>query len=194
MFTGLYELIHDNTTESKRTINILQRMNIYQEVFLSILYRILPIQVFNHFCFLCKMHLLGFCRISLFFSHPVCMCVSVCFTDLLGTNLFLHLHSVCFADSVCHRPSLSLVGYSVTPGWQEHSVVSGTFSTGVCAQSVSHTPKTQLCSQSGVNKCLLWCSEHLNSDKCQSRYISLKCELKLSRTALKCSSWSSINV
>uniref|UniRef100_A0A671Q7I8 Probable C-mannosyltransferase DPY19L3 n=1 Tax=Sinocyclocheilus anshuiensis TaxID=1608454 RepID=A0A671Q7I8_9TELE len=43
---GLYELIHDDTTESKRTINILQRMNIYQEVFLSILYRILPIQTY----------------------------------------------------------------------------------------------------------------------------------------------------
>ncbi|XP_051557942.1 probable C-mannosyltransferase DPY19L3 isoform X1 [Myxocyprinus asiaticus] len=43
---GLYELIHDNTTESKRTINILQRMNIYQEVFLSILYKILPIQAY----------------------------------------------------------------------------------------------------------------------------------------------------
>ncbi|KAF7687993.1 hypothetical protein HF521_013999 [Silurus meridionalis] len=41
---GLYELINDNTTESMRTINILQRMNIYQEVLLSILYRILPIQ------------------------------------------------------------------------------------------------------------------------------------------------------
>ncbi|XP_022521009.2 probable C-mannosyltransferase DPY19L3 isoform X2 [Astyanax mexicanus] len=41
---GLYELVNDNTTESKRTINILQRMNIYQEVLLSILYRILPIQ------------------------------------------------------------------------------------------------------------------------------------------------------
>ncbi|XP_073715308.1 protein C-mannosyl-transferase DPY19L3 isoform X1 [Misgurnus anguillicaudatus] len=43
---GLYELIYDNTTESRRTINILQRMNIYQEVFLSILYRILPIQAY----------------------------------------------------------------------------------------------------------------------------------------------------
>ncbi|XP_017314795.1 probable C-mannosyltransferase DPY19L3 isoform X1 [Ictalurus punctatus] len=41
---GLSELIIDNTTESMRTINILQRMNIYQEVLLSILYRILPIQ------------------------------------------------------------------------------------------------------------------------------------------------------
>uniref|UniRef100_A0A4W4H278 Dpy-19 like C-mannosyltransferase 3 n=1 Tax=Electrophorus electricus TaxID=8005 RepID=A0A4W4H278_ELEEL len=43
---GLSELINDNTTEAKRTINILQRMNIYQEVLLSILYRILPIQAY----------------------------------------------------------------------------------------------------------------------------------------------------
>ncbi|KAM9410579.1 protein C-mannosyl-transferase DPY19L3 [Pholidichthys leucotaenia] len=41
---GLKELIHDNLTESRRTINLLQRMNIYQEVLLSILYRLLPIQ------------------------------------------------------------------------------------------------------------------------------------------------------
>lgn len=43
---GLSDLIHDNLTESKRTINLLQRMNIYQEVFLSILYRLLPIQAY----------------------------------------------------------------------------------------------------------------------------------------------------
>ncbi|XP_076003156.1 protein C-mannosyl-transferase DPY19L3 [Genypterus blacodes] len=43
---GLSDLIHDNLTESKRTINLLQRMNIYQEVFLSVLYRLLPIQLF----------------------------------------------------------------------------------------------------------------------------------------------------
>ncbi|XP_069565963.1 protein C-mannosyl-transferase DPY19L3 isoform X2 [Brachyistius frenatus] len=41
---GLSELIHDNLTESKRTINLLQRMNVYQEVVLSVLYRLLPIQ------------------------------------------------------------------------------------------------------------------------------------------------------
>ncbi|KAG7482534.1 putative C-mannosyltransferase DPY19L3 isoform X2 [Solea senegalensis] len=41
---GLSDLIHDNLTESKRSINLLQRMNIYQEVFLSVLYRLLPIQ------------------------------------------------------------------------------------------------------------------------------------------------------
>ncbi|XP_048886250.1 probable C-mannosyltransferase DPY19L3 isoform X1 [Brienomyrus brachyistius] len=41
---GLFELIYDNKTESRRTINVLQRMNIYQEVFLSILYRLLSVQ------------------------------------------------------------------------------------------------------------------------------------------------------
>uniref|UniRef100_A0A4W3JD90 Dpy-19 like C-mannosyltransferase 3 n=1 Tax=Callorhinchus milii TaxID=7868 RepID=A0A4W3JD90_CALMI len=41
---GLNELMYDNKTESRRTINLLKRMNIYQEVALSILYRILPIQ------------------------------------------------------------------------------------------------------------------------------------------------------
>lgn len=48
VFAGLKEMIHDNLTESKRTINLLQRMNIYQEVFLSVLYRLLPIQVIQH--------------------------------------------------------------------------------------------------------------------------------------------------
>ncbi|XP_005998407.1 protein C-mannosyl-transferase DPY19L3 [Latimeria chalumnae] len=41
---GFYELMYDNKTESRRTINILKRMNIYQEVLLSVLYRLLPIQ------------------------------------------------------------------------------------------------------------------------------------------------------
>nr|XP_020037665.1 probable C-mannosyltransferase DPY19L3 isoform X5 [Castor canadensis] len=41
---GFRGLVYDNKTESMRTINILQRMNVYQEVFLSILYRSLPIQ------------------------------------------------------------------------------------------------------------------------------------------------------
>ncbi|XP_055504325.1 probable C-mannosyltransferase DPY19L3 isoform X2 [Leucoraja erinacea] len=41
---GLKELMYDNRTESRRTINLLKRMNIYQEVFLSILYRILSLQ------------------------------------------------------------------------------------------------------------------------------------------------------
>ncbi|XP_042776482.1 probable C-mannosyltransferase DPY19L3 isoform X2 [Panthera leo] len=44
LMQGFHGLIYDNKTESMRTINLLQRMNIYQEVFLSILYRVLPIQ------------------------------------------------------------------------------------------------------------------------------------------------------
>ncbi|XP_016067759.1 PREDICTED: probable C-mannosyltransferase DPY19L3 isoform X2 [Miniopterus natalensis] len=41
---GFHGLMYDNKTESMKTINLLQRMNIYQEVFLSVLYRVLPIQ------------------------------------------------------------------------------------------------------------------------------------------------------
>ncbi|XP_062923531.1 probable C-mannosyltransferase DPY19L3 isoform X1 [Mobula hypostoma] len=41
---GINELLYDNKTESRRTINLLKRMNIYQEVVLSILYRILSLQ------------------------------------------------------------------------------------------------------------------------------------------------------
>ncbi|XP_046934282.1 probable C-mannosyltransferase DPY19L3 isoform X5 [Lynx rufus] len=44
LMQGFHGLIYDNKTESMKTINLLQRMNIYQEVFLSILYRVLPIQ------------------------------------------------------------------------------------------------------------------------------------------------------
>ncbi|XP_077144858.1 protein C-mannosyl-transferase DPY19L3 isoform X2 [Ranitomeya variabilis] len=38
---GITDLIYDNSTESKRTINILERMNIYQEVVLAVTYRAL---------------------------------------------------------------------------------------------------------------------------------------------------------
>ncbi|GCC30646.1 protein C-mannosyl-transferase DPY19L3 isoform X2 [Chiloscyllium punctatum] len=41
---GLKELLYDNKTESRRTINLLKRMNIYQEVVLSILYKMLFIE------------------------------------------------------------------------------------------------------------------------------------------------------
>uniref|UniRef100_A0A8D0DUZ2 Dpy-19 like C-mannosyltransferase 3 n=1 Tax=Salvator merianae TaxID=96440 RepID=A0A8D0DUZ2_SALMN len=43
---GLHDLIFDNRTESVRTINILERMNVYQEVFLSILYRVFHMKNF----------------------------------------------------------------------------------------------------------------------------------------------------
>ncbi|XP_069491552.1 protein C-mannosyl-transferase DPY19L3 [Ambystoma mexicanum] len=44
MTQGLHDLLYDNKTESMRTINILERMNVYQEVLLAMLYKILPIQ------------------------------------------------------------------------------------------------------------------------------------------------------
>ncbi|ETE58176.1 Protein dpy-19-like 3 [Ophiophagus hannah] len=43
---GLHSLIYDNKTESMRTINILERMNVYQEVFLSMLYTVLHLKRF----------------------------------------------------------------------------------------------------------------------------------------------------
>ncbi|XP_068755171.1 protein C-mannosyl-transferase DPY19L3-like isoform X2 [Montipora capricornis] len=44
-FKGVNDLMHDNKTEHLRTINILERFNIYQEVILAALYRILPIEM-----------------------------------------------------------------------------------------------------------------------------------------------------
>ncbi|XP_063804773.1 probable C-mannosyltransferase DPY19L3, partial [Pseudophryne corroboree] len=38
---GISDLIYDNKTESMRTINILERMNVYQEVLLAVIYRTL---------------------------------------------------------------------------------------------------------------------------------------------------------
>ncbi|KAG9474836.1 hypothetical protein GDO78_003350 [Eleutherodactylus coqui] len=38
---GIADLIYDNKTESMRTINILERMNVYQEVVLAVIYRAL---------------------------------------------------------------------------------------------------------------------------------------------------------
>uniref|UniRef100_A0A8C5PU64 Dpy-19 like C-mannosyltransferase 3 n=1 Tax=Leptobrachium leishanense TaxID=445787 RepID=A0A8C5PU64_9ANUR len=39
---GITDLMYDNRTESMRTINILARMNVYQEVFLAVLYKSVP--------------------------------------------------------------------------------------------------------------------------------------------------------
>ncbi|KAI8510976.1 hypothetical protein Bbelb_118920 [Branchiostoma belcheri] len=41
---GLYELVHDNITEHGKTINILERFNIYQEVVMALMYRIFSLQ------------------------------------------------------------------------------------------------------------------------------------------------------
>ncbi|XP_071076221.1 protein C-mannosyl-transferase DPY19L3 isoform X2 [Desmodus rotundus] len=44
LLQGFHGLMYDNKTESMRTINLLQRMNIYQEVLLGVLYRALPVR------------------------------------------------------------------------------------------------------------------------------------------------------
>ena len=40
--SGLYDLMHDNITEHPSTINILARMNVYQEVVLAAIYKATP--------------------------------------------------------------------------------------------------------------------------------------------------------
>ncbi len=45
MFSGIYDLMHDNQTEHPSVINVLARMNIYQEVVLAVLYRVLGMTV-----------------------------------------------------------------------------------------------------------------------------------------------------
>ncbi len=149
VFTGLYELIHDNTTESKRTINILQRMNIYQEVFLSILYRILPIQVFSHFCFLCKIHLLGFCRISLFFPILyVCVCLFVLQTYL--EPIYFYIYTV-FALQTVYVIALFITSWLLSDSWLA-GALSGVWyilNRCVCTISLSYTQNSTLQS--------IWC-------------------------------------
>ena len=49
-FIGIHDLMYDNKTEHLRTINVLERFNIYQEVFLGILYRLLPLKVRQYTC------------------------------------------------------------------------------------------------------------------------------------------------
>lgn len=121
MFTGLYELIHDNTTESKRTINILQRMNIYQEVFLSILYRILPIQVFNHFCFLSKMYRCSWVFAEsayFFFFSPTCVYVCGCLF-VLQTYLepiYFYIYTV-FALQTVYVFALFITSWLLSDSW-----------------------------------------------------------------------------
>ena len=39
---GLHDLQHDNLTEHPSTINVLARMNVYQEVVLAAIYRTFP--------------------------------------------------------------------------------------------------------------------------------------------------------
>ena len=49
-YLGIHDLMYDNKTEHLRTINILERFNIYQEVILGVLYRLLSLKVYASTC------------------------------------------------------------------------------------------------------------------------------------------------
>ena len=42
---GIYSLMYDNVSEHLRTVNIIERFNIHEEIIVGTLYRLLPIQV-----------------------------------------------------------------------------------------------------------------------------------------------------
>lgn len=99
-FIGLLELTNDNLTESKRTINLLQRMNIYQEVFLSVLYRFLPIQVTHH-----SHHLFTTDLKQTSINHKLTSTLAPVFVPVIpGAGVFLHLHRVLAPSGVCDCP------------------------------------------------------------------------------------------
>jgi hypothetical protein len=52
-YQGIDDLMHDNKTEHLRTINILERFNIYQEVILAVLYKLSPFRVSTITCVAC---------------------------------------------------------------------------------------------------------------------------------------------
>lgn len=151
VFTGLYELIHDNTTESKRTINILQRMNIYQEVFLSILYRILPIQVFNHFCFLCKMHRISWAfAVSVYFFPILYVCVCLFVLQTYLEPIYFYIYTV-FALQTVYVIALFITSWLLSDSWLA-GALSGVWyilNRCVCTISLSYTQNSPLQS--------IWC-------------------------------------
>jgi hypothetical protein len=66
-YQGIDDLMHDNKTEHLRTINILERFNIYQEVILAVLYKLSPLRVSTITCVACmvvviKTHIYGTSR------------------------------------------------------------------------------------------------------------------------------------
>lgn len=152
VFTGLYELIHDNTTESKRTINILQRMNIYQEVFLSILYRILPIQVFNHlvvFFVKCLDYIGLFQNQIIFPILYVCVCLFVCYQTYLEP-IYFYIYTV-FALQTVYVIALFITSWLLSDSWLA-GALSGVWyilNRCVCTISLSYTQNSPLQS--------IWC-------------------------------------
>ena len=66
---GLHDLCYDNITESSRTINIIERFNIFQEIVLAGLYKWLLLQV---------------CCVR------VCVCVCVCVCACVRVRVCMH--------------------------------------------------------------------------------------------------------
>ena len=71
--------MYDNKTEHLRTINILERFNIYQEVILGVLYRLLSLKV-------CM------CMFNEMFVSKYVQLLSSLFLEFNGVCLFLHQH------------------------------------------------------------------------------------------------------
>ncbi|XP_064628354.1 protein C-mannosyl-transferase DPY19L3-like isoform X2 [Lineus longissimus] len=73
---GLYDLAHDNVTEHLRTINILERFNVYQEVIVCALYKFAPIKIEPIFFYI----------YSVFFLHGLLICAIYSITWLLSRS------------------------------------------------------------------------------------------------------------
>ncbi|XP_015756900.1 PREDICTED: probable C-mannosyltransferase DPY19L3 [Acropora digitifera] len=85
-FKGIQDLMQDNKTEHLRTINILERFNIYQEVILGALYRILPI----------KMEYVYFYINTVFGLHGIYMMSLFASSWILSGSWLAGLLSACF--------------------------------------------------------------------------------------------------
>ncbi|GAB6022522.1 hypothetical protein CHUAL_006629 [Chamberlinius hualienensis] len=100
---GVYNLRVDNITEHGRTINILQRFNVYQEVFLAAAYRffdlkryVQPIFFYTKFVFVLQ----GFLAAGLYLT-----------SWLLGRSYFAGLLTLCLF--IAHKNDASRVDYSI---------------------------------------------------------------------------------
>ena len=64
--TGLFSLLHDNSSESGHTINAIHRFNIFQEIILAMLYRFTPFQVIGtYYCTVSLIRLLTIVHIGI---------------------------------------------------------------------------------------------------------------------------------
>ncbi|XP_062510645.1 probable C-mannosyltransferase DPY19L3 isoform X1 [Corticium candelabrum] len=84
---GLYSLTHDNTTEHPRTINIIERFNVFQEIIAAALYRTIPIQTWEPIYFYID---------AVFSLHGIYMVAVYCTAWLLSGSWISGLLSVTF--------------------------------------------------------------------------------------------------